>query len=491
MPYPGRLPAFRACLLTLSLVLLSMTAVALTANADPSHSKGLPTHISAKRSCNAGTHKMKHRRATKGKCVPIKSKARSSQPAASGSRSDSGRSPSSGNTEPGFRTPGNNIPVAETPEAEGGPSTPESPGAPGSTPGEKTPTIEPTPAEPVETPPVTEPTEPTKPIETPITEEPVIHEEPVIQPSAPFRFFSSSSFWNEPVDEAPVDPSSAAVMGAFNELIAAEEQPGGGGPWINTTEYSVPVYTVPADQPTVTVTLHDHRPSAALSAAWSAVPLPPNAQAAVGTDGALVVWQPSTDRLWEFWRLVHEPGGWFASWGGAMQNASSNPGVYGPEAWPEATKVWGVSASSLSLVGGLITLEDLEKGQINHALAMSIPYARAGVYASPAQRSDGTSTSPLTLPEGAHLRLDPHLNLASLHLPKLTLMMAEAAQRYGIFVKDHAAEVTFQAQDPVALGTDPYTGPDGYFEGLRPKQLLASFPWSYLELVKMELHPTG
>ena len=172
-----------------------------------------------------------------------------------------------------------------------------------------------------------------------------------------------------------------------------------------------------------------------------------------------------------------------------MQNVSSNTGVFGPEAWPGAEVWWGSSASSLSLVGGLISLEDLEKGQINHALSMAIPDVRAGVYASPAQRSDGKSTDPLSLPEGARLRLDPSLDLASLHLPKLTLMIAEAAQRYGIFIRDHAAIVTFQAQDPTPTGTNPYTGPNGYFEGKFPKELLASFPWNHLELLKMELHP--
>jgi hypothetical protein len=174
-----------------------------------------------------------------------------------------------------------------------------------------------------------------------------------------------------------------------------------------------------------------------------------------------------------------------------MQNASSDPGVYGPEAWPGAGTGWGASASSLSIAGGLITLEDLEKGVINHALAIGIPAPRAGVYASPAQRTDGTSTSPLSLPEGAHLRLEPGLDLAALHLPRLTLMIAEAAQRYGIVVRDTAGQVTFYAQDPTPTGTNPYIGAHGYFEGEEPSGLLASFPWSHLQLLKMELHSTS
>jgi hypothetical protein len=307
----------------------------------------------------------------------------------------------------------------------------------------------------------------------------------------PFRFFSPTSFWNESLSaDAPLDPSSAEVVGAFGEEVAKEED-AKHGPWINTIAYSVPLYTVPADQPTVRVALVDASKPPALQSAWDAVPLPANAQPAAGTDKHLVVWQPSTNRLWEFWRLEQAPTGWQAASGGAMEKVSSSSGAYGSGAWPGAQSWWGASGTSLSIVGGLITLEDLERGQINHALAMAIPNVRAGVYASPAERTDGESLSPLSLPEGAHLRLDPSLDLTSLHLPRLTLMMAEAAQRYGIIVRDGAGDVTFYAQDPIPTGTEPYTGPHGYFEGKSPEQLLASFPWSHLQLLKMELHRTG
>jgi hypothetical protein len=307
----------------------------------------------------------------------------------------------------------------------------------------------------------------------------------------PFRFFSPSSFWNEPLSaDAPLDPSSAEVVGALDAEIAHGAETGSSPQTtISTTDYSVPLYTVPADQPTVAVALHNSTSIPALVSAWSEVPLPADAQPAVGSDGFLVLWQPSTDRLWEFWRLVHGTEGWYATFGGAMQNVSSNPGVYGPEAWPGAKTGWGASSCSLSLVGGLITLEDLQRGQINHALLLAVPNARSGVYSSPAQRTDGKSSDPLALPEGAHLRLDPSLNLATLHLPRLTLIIAEAAQRYGMFVcLTGGPNVGFYGQDPTPTGTNPYTEPDGYFEGKPPTQLLASFPWNHVQLLKMELH---
>ncbi len=313
------------------------------------------------------------------------------------------------------------------------------------------------------------------------------------EPSAPFRFFSSTSFWNESLPEdVPLDPKSAAIVGAFAKKIKEDEEVKK-GPAINTTAWSIPIYAVPVEQPTVRVTLDasSRMPGEpALQAAWDAVPLPANAKPSVGTDKHLLVWQPSTDKLWEFWRLEHTAEGWHASWGGAIQNVSSNPGSYDSEAWPGANADWGASASSLSVAGGLITLEDLEKGQINHALAISVPGTRVGVYTSPAHRTDGSSSEPLSLPEGAHLRLDPSLDLDTLHLPRLTLLVAEAAQRYGIVVRDTGpSNVAFFAQDPTPTGTNPYAGPHGYFEGkTTTQQLLASFPWSHLQLLKMELH---
>jgi hypothetical protein len=304
-----------------------------------------------------------------------------------------------------------------------------------------------------------------------------------------FRFFSRKSFWNRRLrSRARLDPASGGLVGALAAELAAS-QLSGSGPHatIDTISYSVPIYTVPATEPTVPVLL-TNKTQPALSAAWSKVPLPANAQPAVGTDGELVLWQPSTDRMWEFWRLTHATGAWSASWGGAMQNVSNNPGVYGPDAWLDAKPWWGATASSLALAGGLITLEDLQQHEINHALAMSVPGIRAATCTAPAQRTDGQSSSPLSLPEGAHLRLDPHLALATLHLPPTALLIAQAAQRYGIYIRDGSPNVGFYAQDPTPTETNPYTGPTGYFESNTPEQLLKDFPWNHLQLLKMNLH---
>jgi hypothetical protein len=311
----------------------------------------------------------------------------------------------------------------------------------------------------------------------------------VESPRTHFRFFSPTSFWNTPVPrDEETDPRSATLVSALT-AEAADEEASEDGPWISTRRFSVPIYRVPAEQSRAPVRLAGHPADDALRAAWRRVPLPLGALPAAGTDKHLVVWQPHADRLWEFWRLGRTGDGWVADWGGAIDDVGASPGVYNRRAWPGSEPWWGASASSLSIAGGLITFADLEAGEINHALAISLPEIRAGVYALPARRSDGESTNPLALPEGAHLQLDPRLDVATLGLPPLTRMIAEAAQRYGVFVRDGAGDVTFYAQDPTPTGADPYAEPGGWFEGLTPIELLSPFPWDRLRVLKMRLRP--
>ncbi len=297
----------------------------------------------------------------------------------------------------------------------------------------------------------------------------------------PFRFFSAQGFWNQPVGaNAPIDPDSARMVAGITGEVRREEIRGD-GPWIDVTNDGVPVVQVPDNQPTVPVKLE--RPDPALTAAWRAVPLPSGAQPS-GGDHDLAVWQPGTNRMWEFFQLRHQAGTWQAEWGGAMQHVSSNPGVYGPGAWPGAQSYWGVTAGSLPLVGGAMTVGQLQAGDIDHALALSIPDTRAGAYAAPAERSDGVLSSPDAIPEGARLRLDPHLNLAALHLPPLVRVMAQAAQRYGIIIRDTAGVVSFIAEDPANKN---FTVFRRLAQGLYPNKLLAYFPWSHLQVLKMNL----
>ena len=313
------------------------------------------------------------------------------------------------------------------------------------------------------------------------------------EPAGP-RLFAPDSVWNEPLAaDAEIDPASRSAVADLAAEIEREKRLGI-GPWVGTVLASTPLYVVPKDQPRVRVTVDDTGVPGArrLQRAFAAVPIPPNAKPARGTDAHLTIWQPSTDSMWEFWKAHELADGWHAGWGGAMRNVADNPGYYGPNAWPGAAANWGATASSLPLIGGVMRLSELRAGRVDHALAMNIPFARRDVYAWPAQRTDGDGP-PDGLPEGARLRLDPTLDLDQFGLPRFTRIVAEAAQRYGMIVRDqthHATSLFIEDWTP-HHEKSPLLGPNGIYGGSTPLDLLSLFPWERLQLMKMQLCRNG
>jgi hypothetical protein len=291
-----------------------------------------------------------------------------------------------------------------------------------------------------------------------------------LAPTPARRLFAPTSVWNSPLPaNAPLDSRSPAFVAALTQEVTRETV-GNTGPWISFDAYSVPVYSAGADTRTVRVTLDAHAPL--LQRDFQAVPIPAGARAAAGSDKHLVVYQSSTDTMWEFWLAHRAADGWHAGWGGKMVDVSNNPGIF--------PKWYGASSTSLPLMGGLMRIDELLAGRIDHALALAIPNTAAGQFTWPAQRGDGRSAGPGAIPEGTHLRIDPSLDLSRLGLSPLALVMARAAQRYGIVVRDTSGCVTFFGQDPVTRPGDPYGRILG---GQYPNKLLRGFPWSRLQVV--------
>ncbi len=144
---------------------------------------------------------------------------------------------------------------------------------------------------------------------------------------------------------------------------------------INYDDYAPMLYTVPADQARIPVVLDNNDPSLKATLA-AGVPIPDEAQAAGGTDGQMIVYQPSTDTMWEFWRARKDiNGAWHASWAGVIPNVSQNPGHYedivnASGGYAEKHQ-WGGPSSSSPNLPGLITTDQLRSGEIGHALVFA------------------------------------------------------------------------------------------------------------------------
>jgi hypothetical protein len=280
------------------------------------------------------------------------------------------------------------------------------------------------------------------------------------------RPFSASSPWNAALPaDARLSPLSSTYVAELQRQVTSY------GPWVNTSSYSTPVYTVSARQRRVTVTLDADSPT--LARRLAAVPVPDGAMPAAGSDGHMVLWQPSRNTTWELWHMHRTADGWHARWGGVMHGVSRNPGYF--------RAPYGATASGLPLLGGLMRVSELQSGVISHALALAIPKAKRGSYVWPAQRTDGNLDAPTAIPEGTRFRLDPALDVDALPVPPITKIIARAVQRYGMILRDQAGAVTLYAEDPTPLGVSlKYTA----FGGLDGRQAMHGFPWSALQVVR-------
>jgi hypothetical protein len=312
------------------------------------------------------------------------------------------------------------------------------------------------------------------------------------------RLFAPDSFWNKPVQQrTELDPRSGLLSNTLANFIYSQiGRPtwlNGGYPNIAADEYSTPIYRVSRRTPRVHVGLEgDGSPSLRRILA-AGVPIPAGAAPAAGTDGHLTVYQPSTDTLWEFWRARRTRDGWVASWAGAMRRVSKSPGYYDAGSWGKLLELpegwnWGSTATSLPVAGGTATLAELRAGRITHALAMALPNVCRGVFSWPAQRDDGTTDGSDCIPQGAHLRLDPNLDIDSLSLHPVAKLLAQAAQRYGMVVRDRTrVSAQFFLESPDPGRPSPYTGRGGLYRGSAPWSILNGFPWRSVQVLPMRL----
>lgn len=296
------------------------------------------------------------------------------------------------------------------------------------------------------------------------------------------------SVWDVAVSGAPVEPDSARLA---RELAA---QVGGkfGPAAFNVWRYNTSIVTAGPDQKAVDVAFDNcqHKPSTPKgllgpNGQFTDVPLPADAAPAAGTDAELTVYSPSADTLWEFWKLHRVTAssstagsGWAACWGGRLDHVSASPGYF--------TNGFGASASGLAIIGGAVNIAEARSGHIDHALALAIPDPAPWHDVSwPAQRSDGSSGSQSSIPEGTRFRLDPSIDVASLHLSPIATMIARAAQQYGFIVSDKSGAVSVIAQDGTAAVTKGTGNPWTKLLGGTPSyRILDGFPWSSLQVVQ-------
>ena len=292
--------------------------------------------------------------------------------------------------------------------------------------------------------------------------------------------FSPESFWYSLI---PSDVKLHEKSAAFLTEFLRQKSTYYGNVNINTTYYSSPVYFVDKDASTTRVSEWDCQKKNfkdnELELQWSAVPVPSYAIPAKGSDAEMTVYQASTDTLWEFWKARKVDGQWQACWGGRILNASKSDGIF--------TKHYGATATSLPFLGGQITAEELQRGEIKHVIGISlVDNENSKIFSWPAHRSDGNNPNnlPDRIPEGIRFRLDPTIDVDALKIHPVAKVIAKAAQKYGFVVWDKAGAISLRAQNSYSYTTlglaDPYLN---LFSGTPSYAVLNGFPWDKLQFL--------
>ncbi len=283
---------------------------------------------------------------------------------------------------------------------------------------------------------------------------------------AGFKIFNENSPWNTPICEnAETDPNSdLMIQNLIESLVSLGRTPNLG---INYKEWTSPIHVIDADKsPKV-----DVRTTDPLGQLYESVdpdhdgiaediPLPDGCWPDPSNDGHMILVDPYKRVCWEF-SIAHKlgPGKWEAS---IIDKWDLNGPGYRE---PFSGKYWwrsGARGSGCPFIAGLIRPEEIEAGEINHALAIATPINRKKISdeakweyelcSPPASRTDGSGIGPEYVPEGARLQLNPNLDLDALGISEDAKTVARAMQQYGIFVVDCGAGFSLYFQN---------LGPDG------------------------------
>jgi hypothetical protein len=246
--------------------------------------------------------------------------------------------------------------------------------------------------------------------------------------------FAPTSPFNTPV------AAHAATAATSSQLLAQIVR--AGAPVADLYEFGTPIFESTKSSPQRRIRCTD--PQYACELPHALVRIPDNARPAPGSDGAMVVIDPSTHTGYEFWQAARQPdGSWTAT--SASRVSLDGDGRHGG------------TGSGISLLAGLIRTSEIQSGRIDHALALASKFTCRDRSVYPAVKTDGRDTAADCLPMGARIQLDPSVDVNALPgLFPAERAVAVALQRYGGYVINSAgAPLIIGFQNP-ADGVNPY-----------------------------------
>jgi len=289
------------------------------------------------------------------------------------------------------------------------------------------------------------------------------------------RPYSDASPWNTPIGDTPrYDAQSDWHVGALQGTFSSDP-----------TQYTYPVFEVAGSTPRRTVSLSGFFSNVTNGGLTLVnqrggtvdLPIPENAVAAAGSDAQIILVDPSTGDEWGASHFTRTAFGALTAWNVYHYNTR----------WigvpPRAANGGGFAnrGAGVTYLSGLVRPCEIAQGRIDHALAFAYDYP-TGEFIYPATKSDGNSTDPRDLPEGARLQLDPRLSEAQIRGwgcsgPCLTI--ARALQDYGMYVIDNSGRPKTMLE---------YEG-TAQWGGLVASKTVAPIPLSAFKVLELKAGP--
>lgn len=279
------------------------------------------------------------------------------------------------------------------------------------------------------------------------------------------RPFAATSPFNVPIKTRPIiDPNSPAMVARITR---------DGQAYANLTEYGIPIYTASATTPRVRVTCAMEGDWGVCPLSTQPMPMPLQAQPSSGSDGVLVIVDPATDTIGEYWQAKPAGAQWAASWGAV--NSLSGSGWGG-----------GSTGAGASRLAGVVRVDEIRRGVIDHALVLQSDSVCAQTFRAPALKTDGLSTRADCIPEGARIQLDPSLDLTRITgITRAERAVARALQVHGGYVIDRGGAPLSISFERAPDATADYPGATYAAAGLRwDYDGMPRVPWHRLRVLQ-------
>ena len=230
--------------------------------------------------------------------------------------------------------------------------------------------------------------------------------------------------WNTDISKYPVHPNSANFIKSIGEDNPLHPD---FGPPYEGIPSGIPYALVKGNQPKVPITFEYADESDP-----GPYPIPDNAMIEGGpdSDGDRHVLVIDTDNkiLYELFRSFKTADGWKAG-SGAIFDLKSNK--LRPMGWTSC------DAAGLPILPGLVRYDEVEKGEITHAIRFTARRSQRG-YILPATHFASRSSDPNLTPMGLRVRLKADYDISG--FPKEAQVILRALKKYGMIMADNGGD---------------------------------------------------